>query len=483
MSEENKGKSIMSGMFWRFAERISAQGVSFVVSLILARFLTTHDFGVVAILLIFIDVANIFVSSGFGAALVQKGKPTDEDYSTIFFFNIAFSIIVYLVVFLLAPAIERFYAIDKLGFYLRLLALKLPISGVSTTQYAYVQKNMLFKKFFLSTIIGTLVSAVAGIYLALEGYGPLALVFQYLINALIATIVLWFTIKWKPKLFFSFKVLKPLFNYGWKILFSSVLHSIYINLRGLVIGKFYTPNDLAFYNQGFKIPYLFVNNVNVTVDSVLFPVMAKKQDNKVEMKEILRKSITMSSIIIWPIMIGLLVVSKNLILLVLTEKWLPCLPFLWLGCIQGAFEPVQVTNLQAIKSMGRSDLILIMEFIKKAFGILLLILTLKHGVLAIALGGVGQTVIAAIINTYPNKKLLGYNYFQQTSDLIPSIILSSIMGVIVWSMNYINVRLTILLLLQVIVGVIVYVLLVYVFQREMFNEIIFLVKGKKGVSV
>ncbi|HPX32348.1 MAG TPA: lipopolysaccharide biosynthesis protein [Erysipelotrichaceae bacterium] len=479
MNKKNEGNTIVSGMFWRFAERISAQGVSFVVSLILARLLTTHDFGVVAIILIFIDVANVFVTTGFGSALVQKKNPTDEDYSTIFFFNIVFSFFVYLVIFLLAPKIEAFYEISKLGFYLRLLALKIPISGFSLTQQAYVQKNMLFKIFFFSTVTGTIVSAALGIYLAVSGYGPLALVFQYLTNAFIASVVLWFAIDWRPKLYFSFKVLLPLFNYGWKILFASILHSIYMNLRGLVIGKFYTPNDLAFFNQGYKIPGIFVTNVNVTVDSVLFPVMSKKQDDKKELKTLVSKSLSISSIIIWPIMIGLLAVSKNLILIVLTEKWLPCLPFLWIACIQGGFEPIQVTNLQAIKSMGRSDLILIMEFIKKGCGILFLLLAVKHGVFAIALGGAMQTVVATFVNIFPNKKLLDYSYSQQIKDMLPAFVLASIMGVVVISMNYININLIILLLAQVFVGVVVYVLLVYVFQRETFNEVISLVKRRK----
>lgn len=465
-----KSGNVFSSLIWRFGERFCAQIVSFIVSLVLARILSPNDYGTVSILLIFIDLANVFVVSSFGVALVQKKDADDLDFSSVFYFNILFSLVLYWILFLIAPKIEQFYGIETLTLLLRVLSLKIVLSGVNSVQHAYVQKHMMFKKFFFSTLIGTIISAVIGIFMAFMGFGPWALICQYLTNSLIDTIVLWFTVKWRPIRSFSMQRLMPLIQFGWKILMASLLGTFYTNLRSLLIGKIYSADDLAYYNQGQKFPQLLVTNINTAVDSVLLPAMSKEQDNKENLKQFVRKSIRLTSFVMWPMMIGLLVVSKNLVTLLLTSKWLPCLPFMWIACLQFALEPVQTANLQAIKALGRSDIILKLEIVKKGYGILVLLLTLRYGVFAIALGGLTQTFVATICNTSPNRKLLRYTYKEQLSDLFPFIFLSIIMGMIVYYIGTFEFNILVSLGLQIIVGVVVYSLLIYFFQKDIFNE-------------
>lgn len=469
MEKEKVKDNVLSGLVWRFGERICAQGVSFIVSIILARLLAPDDYGIVAILLIFIDIGNVFVVSGFGVALVQKKDVDSLDYSSVFYFNLIFSLAVYGLIFILAPFIADFYNIVSLCWMLRVLALKIPLAGVNSIQQAYVQKNMIFKKFFFSTIIGTVISAVVGILLAYKGVGALALVVQYLTNSLCDTIVLWITVKWRPIRKFSWNRLMPLIRFGWKMLVASILNTFYVNLRSFVIGKIYSSKDLGYYNQGRKIPQLIVTNINTTIDSVLLPAMASTQDEEVRLKSMVRKSIRMSSIIMCPMMLGLFAVADNLIVILLTDKWLPCLPFMRLACVQFALEPVQTANLQAIKALGKSDIVLKMEILKKGYGILALLVTMKYGMFAIAVGGMTQTFIALLCNSAPNRKLLKYNYREQVLDIIPSILSAVVMCIVVILIGKISLNSTLLLLvIQILFGSIIYIIITYFVQKENF---------------
>lgn len=314
---------------------------------------------------IFIDIANVFVSSGFGLALVQKKNADNKDFSTVFYFNIIFSCILYLIIFSLAPNISKFYGNQLLSPVIRVMAIKLPLAGINSVQNAYVERKMLFKKFFYSTLIGTIVSAIVGIILAYRGFGVWALVFQYIVNSTCDTLILWFTVKWRPEIYFSIKRMKNLFGFGWRMLLSSLINTIYMQLRSLIIGRVYTTQDLAYYNQGRKMPNLFVTNICSTIDSVLFPTMSKSQNDIVKLKKMVRKSIKISSYFMWPIMLGMFVISETLVRLILTEKWIPCVPFMRIACIQLALIPIQTSNLQAIKALGKSSLYLKLEIIKK----------------------------------------------------------------------------------------------------------------------
>lgn len=477
-------RSAMSGMIWRFGERICAQLVSFAVSLVLARLLIPEDYGVVALLTIFIDIANVFVVNGFGTALVQKKNADNIDFSTVFYFNGIFSIILYILFYLIAPMISEFYGNITLTWYLRILALKIPLAGVNSIQQAYVQRKMLFKKFFYATLIGTIFSAFVGITMAYKGLGAWALVCQYLVNSLMDTIILWNTVKWRPQKVFDCKRLKKLFDFGWKILGSSLLHTIYTNLRSVVIGKSYSSADLGYYNQGERLPRIFVTNINTTINSVMFPVMATAQDDKERLKKMVRISIRTSSLFMWPLMVGMIVLADKIVTLLFTEKWLPCVPFMKIACIQCALEPIQTVNLESIKAIGRSDVYLKMEIIKKGYGIVILILTMRYGVMAIALGALSQTVVASLVNSSPNRKLLQYNYKEQMEDLFPSIIIATFMGISVYQIdNILPFGLIFSTIVQIMFGAVIYILLTYIFRKDDFymitNLFLSLLKDKK----
>lgn len=477
MSEGGLQRKVFSGLIWKFGERIGAQAVSFLVSIILARLLLPSDYGVIALITIFIDIANVFVSSGFGAALVQKKDADEVDFSSVFYFSIVMSWVLYIIVFLGAPAVAGFYDKEILTPVLRVMALKLPLAGVNSVQHAYVQKKMLFKRFFFSTLIGTVGSAVVGIVMAYTGFGAWALVAQYLFNSTMDTVVLWFTVRWRPVWRFSLGRMKYLFGFGWKMLASELIHTSYKQIRSLIIGKVYTEKDLAFYNQGGKLPSLIVTNINSSVSSVLFPAMTLKQDDTGKLKEMVRLSIRVSSYIMWPLMIGLLVISEPIVRLMFTEKWLPCVPYMQIACIQFALEPVQTANVQAVKAMGKGRTYLIMEIVKKLFGIVMIVAVMYQGVMAIAVTAMFVTFFAALVNSTPNRKYLGYTYREQLVDLIPSILLAAAMGICVYGVGRLPVPDLVSIVLQVVSGAASYIILSLAFRVSQFRYIIDILKN------
>ncbi len=476
---ENSKQKVMSNLIWRFAERSGAQLVGFIVSVVLARILSPSDYGTVALITVFTTIFQVFVDSGLGNSLIQKKDADDIDFSTVFYTNVLFCIVLYLIIFFSAPLIANFYGNKELIILTRVLGITILISGIKNTQQAYVSKKLIFKKFFFSTLLGTVTAAVVGIIMALNGCGVWALVAQQLVNLTIDTIILWITVKWRPKLVFSFKRLKGLFSYGWKLMASAVIDTVYGDIRQLVIGKFYSPSDLAYYNKAKQFPNLIVNNINTSIDSVLLPTMSKEQENRERVKAMTRKSIKTSVYIMAPLMMGLAFCSNNIVSIVLTDKWLSCVPFLVIFCITYLFQPIHTANLNAIKAMGRSDLFLKLEIMKKVVGIVLLIITMRISVMAMAYSLLVSSVLSQIINSWPNKKLLNYSYLQQLKDILPSIILAVIMGAIVYCWNFLNLGVALTLCLQVISGAIIYILGSIVLKIDTFNFVLDTIKGFK----
>lgn len=470
--------AIISSLLWKFAERISAQAITFILSIILARLLSPSDYGVIAILLVFITIADVFVNAGFGSALIQKKDADDLDFSSVFYFSFIFSVFVYLVVFLAAPFIANFYKMPILQPTLQVLALRIPVAAVNSVQQAYVSRNMHFKKIFYSTLSGTIVSAIVGIFMAYNGYGIWSLVGQYLSNAVINTIVLFSVINWRPQLIFSLQRLKGLFSYGWKLLLSGLLDTGYQSLNSLLIGKFYTPADLAFFDTGKKFPMVIVTNINSSISSVLFPALALEQDEPERVKAHTRKAIQISSYIMWPMMLGMAACADNIVSLILTDKWLPAVPYLQIACISYGLWPIHTANLQAINAMGRSDIFLKLEIIKKVIGITALLISIQYGVLAIALTGIITGVISTFINAYPNGYLLKYSYWEQIKDILPSFLCASAMAVLVYFGGNFAEDIYFKLLIQIVVGILGYVLLSKLFKLESFEYIIALIKQK-----
>lgn len=477
--------TVVRNFLWRFLERCGAQGVTFIVSIVLARLLDPSVYGTIALVTVFTVIMQVFVDSGMASALIQKKDADDLDFSSVFYFNMVICTLLYLIMFLAAPFIAAFYEMPELTAVVRVLSLILIISGVKNVQQAYVSRHMMFKRFFFSTLGGTIGAAIVGIAMAYLGFGVWALVAQMLFNAAVDTMILWITVKWRPKKMFSIERLKNLFAFGWKILVSTVLDAIYNEMRQLVIGKIYTTDDLAHYNQGEKFPKLFVVNINTSIDSVLLPTLSNAQDDPAAVKAMTRRAIKTSTYIMMPLMVGLAVCGEPLVSLVLTDKWLPCVPYLRLFCFSYAFWPIHTANLNAIKAMGRSDLYLKLEIVKKVIGVIALVSTMYISVMAMAYSMLVTSVLSQIINAWPNKKLMNYSYLEQLKDMLPQIGLSVFMGAVVYLWQFVGLNQFLTLILQVITGVAIYLAFSKLFHIDSFEYILSAVgkllnKGKKG---
>ena len=470
-------ENILKGFIWRFAERCGAQLVSFLVSVLLARILVPKDYGTIALVTIFTAILQVFVDSGLSTALVQKKDADDLDFSSVFYFNFAVCLILYAGMYIAAPYIAAFYNDPSLTSVIRVIGLTIIVSGVKGIQQAYVSRNMLFKRFFFSTIGGTIFSAFLGISLAYAGFGVWALVAQQLSNTAIDTIILWLTVKWRPKRMFSWYRLKNLLSFGWKLLASSLLDTCYNNLRNLIIGKMYSASDLAFYNQGDKFPKVIVTNINTSIDSVLLPTMSNSQDNKERVKQMTRRAIKTSTYVMAPLMLGLAFCAEPIVKIVLTDKWLPCVPFLRIFCITYMFWPVHTANLNAINAMGRSDWFLKLEITKKIVGMFILLSTMWFGVMAMAYSMLLSSLLSQIINSWPNRNLLGYGYMEQVRDFAPGILLSAGMGICIYFIGLLQLPTIATLLILFIAGAAIYIVISAVLKLEEFEYLFGMIKS------
>ena len=468
----NTKQKVVNNFFWRFLERCGAQGVSLIVYIVLARKLGPSVYGTVAIVSVFMMILQVFIDSGMANALIQKKDADDLDFSSVFWFNIAMCSLLYLLMFTAAPLIARFYHMPELTSIVRVLSLMLIISGVKNVQQAYVSKNLLFRNFFFSTIGGTVIAAAVGISMAFMGFGVWALVTQMLVNAAADTAILWITVKWRPTKLFSFTRLKGLFSYGWKLLASGLLETVYNELRQLIIGKLYNESDLAQYNQGQKFPQIIVSNINTSIDSVLLPAMSMAQDDPDMVRKMTRRAIMTSTYIIMPFMMGLAVCAEPAVRLILTEEWMPCVPFLRVFCFGYAIYPIHTANLNAIKAMGRSDLFLHLEIIKKIVGLAAVLSTMWISVSAMAYSMLFEVVCSQIINSLPNKKLLGYSYLNQMKDMMPQILLSLFMGAVVYCIQLLGLNDILTLCIQIPLGVLIYISCSVILKLDSFSYIV-----------
>lgn len=468
----NDKRSVFSGLFWKFSERILAQGVSFVVSIVLARLLMPEDYGTVAMVNVFITIADVFVVSGFSTALIQKKDADDTDFSTILYCSLLVAVVIYIILFVSAPFISEFYNTPILCNVIRVFSLRMPLAAYNSVQHAYVSRHMLYKKFFYSTLFGTILSGFVGIAMAYHGLGVWALIGQYFTNSIVDTIVLSFTVEWKPKCLFSISAAKKLMSYGWKILAADLVGTVYQQLRSFIIGKVYTSSDLAYYNQGKKFPDLITTNVDGTISTVLFPAMSNYSDDKERVGKMVSRAMRVSSFVIFPLMIGLAAISKPLVIIMLTDKWLPAVPFMQIMCISGAINSVTNANLQAMKAIGRSDIVLKLEFAKKPVGLLMIVVTMNISVTAIAWTMPVYAIYAAAVNMKPNKNLIGYGLKRQIKDLIPATFYSLAMYFVIKVVSLVELPILFSLILQVMTGAGVYLALAYFTKADAFQYIV-----------
>ncbi len=484
-NKQSEKSVVIKSLVFKFLERVGYQGIAFVVQIFLARLLDPTDYGMLTLLTIFISVSQVFVQSGLNTALIQRKDIKENDYSSIFYVSLFIAIGLYIILFFASPFVAAFYEMPPLKSVLRVLALVLIPGAFNSIQNAKVAREMRFKELMFCTIGSVLISGTVGIVMALNGFGVWALVAQQLSSRVAVCLLLLLIVKWRPKPVLEWDRVSVLFSFGWKLMISGLIDTIFRELQSLVIGKKYDAGMLGYYNRGKQFPDIIINNVNGSIQSVMLPALSKHNGDNSKIKSMMRRSIVTSSFLIFPICMGMAVVAQPMVHLLLTDKWLPCVPYLQAYCFVYAFWPIHTANLQALNAQGRSDMFLKLEVIKKCYGIVILIITVTffNTPLAIVLGQCCTTVLSCFVNASPNKKLLGYGYGEQMHDILPSFAVAALMGAAVYAINLLGLRSWLTLLIQIPLGVGLYVLLAKMLKLECFEYILgmmkkFLKRGK-----
>ena len=422
MNEVSLKSKVTRGAVWTLLEKLSTQVVGFVVSMILARLLTPDDYGMVALTTIFFAIAGVLVDGGFGNALIQKKDADDLDFNSVFYLSLVLSIVAYLALFFAAPWIAKFYDTPMLTAIVRVAAICFIFNAIGAIQNAELVKKMLFNLSFRISLITCMLSAVCGVVLAFLGFGVWALVWSSLVAGLVGMIARWVIIAWRPKLMFSCARIKPLFSYGWKMAVSGLLDALFVNLNGLLIGKFYAKSDLAFVNKGNALPSLAMNQINDTLGRVSFPALVLMQDDKVRLRESMRRMMQCSTFLVFPLMVGIAVCSHSILRLLFGSQWIPAAPYMMLACFTFALWPFHTINLKGIQALGRSDVFLMLEVIKKTLALIVILCAFRLGVFTwMAISAFALGPLSVIINAWPNKKLLDYTIWMQLMDVLPTI--------------------------------------------------------------
>lgn len=456
-TKKSKSK-VLFGIIWSYAERFSVQIVSLLVSIVLARILEPSHYGILAIVTVFINIGDALVTGGFGNALVQKKDATDTDFHSICWLSMGISLILYAIIFITAPFIAIFYDMASLTLIIRVMGIRFIISAFNSIQLAYIQRKMQFKLSFIASLIGVVISGVAGVVMALTGFGVWALVAQNLSQVIITTLILFALVNWKPRAVFSTASVRTMWGFGSRILFSTLTYTIKDNIRSLVVGKAFTSNDLAFYNQGKKYPSLLVNDIVDSLGKVLFPVFSEQQDNVEQSKQMMRKSIRMTSFILLPLIFGLIAVSHDFVLVLLTEKWLPCVPYLSILCLVYITRPMSTIFQKAILAIGKSGVNLAHEVITSVITILLIILAvfLYRSVQLIAWSYVIVAIAGTLFFAYFIRRDYSYSIREMCADYLPYLSLSLIMCAVVYAVRFLSIGSLLTLTIQIIVGILVY---------------------------
>lgn len=476
---------IISSLAYKFIERLSVKGLGLVISIVLARMLAPEAFGQIAIMSVFINLSQVIVEGGFTTALIQRKDVTERDYSTVFFINLGLAVVCFLILEIAAPWISWYYEQD-ITKPLQVYSFTVFFGAFNALQLARMQKRMKFRKIMVCSLTATVISGVAGITAAYCGLGLWSLILYNMMNSVIVCFTASYVEKWLPKFEFSLDRAKILFSYGWKMFVSAVLCSLYADIRSLVIGKKFSSNDLAYYNRGQQFPQVISHTLDSAIQSVMFPTMASVQDQPDKLANMLRSSVTMGTYVIVPVMLGLAAVSEAVIQLLLTDKWLPCVPYMKLLCIANAAIPIISSNLIAIKASGRSDIYMRLEILRRVvmLAILLASILLFQSVEAIALGFCISTWLDVAICMVPVKRLLNYGIQKQMMDLWRILLSSVIMFIAVQAMNMLPLHSFALLPLQILIGIILYIGLGYFLrigaQEQLVKYFLKIMSGRKS---
>lgn len=464
---------ILKSTLWKFLERIGVFGTQFIVQIILARLLDPSDYGSLAIMTIFITISNVLIQNGFNTALIQRKDVQNKDYASILWVSLLIAFIVYAIIFFLSPFIAKVYDSPGLLWPLRVIALVLFPGAYNSVQLAKVSREMDFRKILYSNLTGTIIAGGVAIIIAYSGGGLWALVVQTVLHSIMGCAVMTITVNLKITFGIEWKRIRSFLSFGWKLVVSGILNTLSEQLNSLVIGIKYSASALGYYTRGMQFPQYGVSILEGTMSSVLLPALSKVQNNKIEAKRIMRNTMLLSSYLVFPLMAGLAAVSKNLVIILLTDKWLACVPYMQVFCFIFALYPVHVCNLQALNAMGRSDWFLKLEVIKKIYSITatVFMIILFDSPMAIAVCTLVISPVGWFVNSFPNRQFLDYGFTSQVKDLMPVILVSIILYGTVSVFNYF-IGGGIVIFLQVITGILIYISLSYLLGIEQFFQIV-----------
>ncbi|MDK0647977.1 oligosaccharide flippase family protein [Clostridium perfringens] len=473
-----KAKTI-SGLFWSFSNLILNQGIQFIIQIFLARLLMPKEFGLIGMITVFIAISNSIVDSGFKNALVREDNPTKEDYSTVFYFNLLTSIILYIILYILSPRISTFFGQPELKSILRVLALTLIINSFGIIQRTILIRNINFKIQTSINITSSIISGGIAIFLAYKGFGVWSLVFRTLIMQTIQSVLLTFCNNWKPMLVFNINSFKKLFDFGWKLLVSGLIDTLYNNLYYLVIGRFYSATDLGYYTNAQKFRDTLATSISGSVQSVTYPALSSIKNDHVKLRDVYKKIIKISVYINFPVMIGLAAIAKPLILVLFGENWSNSIVYFQILCIGGMLYPLHAINLNILQVRGRSDLFLKLEIIKKIIGVSLCIMAIVSGwgIIGLIWMLAISSFISFIINSYYSKDIINYSTFDQIKDISLMFLITILMFTITYFSGEILLCPNIIkLIVQICIGILSYIILSLIFKIQEFFEILKLVK-------
>lgn len=462
-----EGNSISASMIYKTMERYLVMVFQLLVQIVIARILSPSEYGIVAMMVVFTNIAGIFINNGFNMAIVQKSKADSKDYSTAFSINMAIGVSLYVVLFFTAPFIEQFYEQEEMSRSLRVMALLLIPGALNSIQIAIATREMKFGKLMKCNLTASVFSGIMGICSALMGLGYWALIIQQLSQSVMLSVVLLGVMKWRPSFDYNKTSAKEMFVFGWKVLVAGLLNTVYNELNSLVIGKRYTSSDLAFYSKGKQLPHVLVTGVDTSIQSVVFSAMSKKQNDEKALHGLLYKAININSFVLFFCLGTLAVIAKPLVIILLTEKWLPLLPFLYICCITMAFHPYASAQVQAITAVGRSDIRLKIELLKKTIGIILLVMAvyLDCGPIGIAISAAVTSIISIVIGAVACRITTNYPLRNIVRDIFPIIVITSVMvGIMCPLLNWLNFN----VIVSIFVGI-VGCILIYWFESALFK--------------
>lgn len=476
MDKVNIKKIAVSGLMWQFANRFGSNGIQFLIYLILARLLQPQDFGIMAIVGVFINFSNLLVNSGLGTGLVQSKNADEIDYSSVLYVSVIIAFIFYVIIFLTAPYIAEYYHQEAIVGILRIYSISIILFAINGVQTSILLRKLEFKNIFILSIIPVLISGIISLLLAFLGFGVYALIANSISSGFISIVLYSIILKWIPKRVFSISRIKDLFTFSYKMLLGNLIEEIYKSIYPLIIGKVFSTKSLGFFTFGRQIPSLLTATINASVTTVVFSLYSRNQDDIYRIKIMVRQSITLGNFFIFPIMIGIAALSEQLVPLLFTEKWLPGVPYLQFFCIIYGLSHLDTYNFHAISAIGKSSVFLKYQVIKKILGVVILLITVPFGIMVIMYGQVFLATLSIIINIKPNSKWLGYNINEQLNDILPYLLASLVMFAGIRLVNLIEISLWPKLFLEILVGICLYFWIALILKLSALKTVIELLK-------